>query len=124
MSMHTLLQYKWSMMTPEFIVLITALILSLADLWMPNDKNRRPLAWIAVVGVVIALIATAGLIPAKPVSILYDTFRIDSFSKAFKLLVLAGGALCLLLALDYRQKKGFRIAASFTICSFARCSAR
>jgi NADH-quinone oxidoreductase subunit N len=113
MSMHTLLQYKWGMMTPEFIVLITALILSLADLWMPNDKNRRPLAWLAVVGVVLALIATAGLIPAKPASILYDTFRLDAFSKAFKLLMLAGGALCLLLALDYRPKEGITHRGEF-----------
>lgn len=113
MSMHTLLQYKWGMMTPEFIVLGTALILSLMDLFMPDDKDRRPLAWIAFVGVAIALIATIGLIPAKTVSILNDTFRLDAFGKAFKLLLLAGGALSLLLAFDYRPKEGLKDRGEF-----------
>ena len=125
MSMHTLLQYKWGMMTPEFIVLGTALILSLMDLIMPNDRDRRPLAWVAFVGVVVALIAAVGLIPAKAVSILNDTFRLDAFSKAFKLLLLAGGALSLLLAFDYRRKEGLKYRGDFNyllICALLGAS--
>ncbi|SFA48934.1 NADH dehydrogenase subunit N [Parageobacillus thermantarcticus] len=114
MSMHTLLRYEWGVMTPEFIIIGTALILSLVDLLMPDDKDRRPLAWIAFVGVAIAFVATIGLIPAETTSILHDTFRLDAFGKAFKLLLLAGGALSLLLAFDYRPKEGLKHRGEFS----------
>ncbi|WP_199426065.1 NADH-quinone oxidoreductase subunit NuoN [Thermaerobacillus caldiproteolyticus] len=113
MKWETLVQYKWGMMTPEFIILGVATILSLIDLFMPRDKDRRLLAWFAFVGVAIAFVSVIGLLPAKTASILYDTFRLDAFAKAFKLLLLAGAALVLLLALDYKPKEGIKYRGEF-----------
>jgi NADH-quinone oxidoreductase subunit N len=113
MNMETLLQYKWGVMMPEFIVLGVATVLSLIDLFMPDDKDRRPLAWFAFAGVIVAFISVIGLLGVDTTSILHDTFRLDAFGKAFKLLLLAGAALVLLLALDYQPKEGMKYRGEF-----------
>ncbi|MED4919457.1 NADH-quinone oxidoreductase subunit N, partial [Geobacillus thermodenitrificans] len=104
--MNDVWQANWSMMTPEWIVLAAALVLLLIDLVMPKERSRRPLAWGAAAGAVLALSATAAMIPADPVSILHDTFRLDGFAKAFKLILLAGGALALLLVAEWEPTEG------------------
>jgi NADH-quinone oxidoreductase subunit N len=113
MDLETLLQYDWGIMTPEFIILGVATILSLIDLFMPNEKDRRLLGWFAFAGVIVALVSLVGLLNIEVTSILEDTFRLDSFAKAFKLLLLAGAALVLLLAIDYRPAEGMTYRGEF-----------
>jgi NADH-quinone oxidoreductase subunit N len=106
MDLETLRSFEWSLMTPEFIVLIVATVLTLLDLFLPKKFNRNHLGWIGLVGILLALVSVFGLIGRDPGSILYDTFRLDSFAKAFKILLLAGSALVFLLAIDYEPKEG------------------
>lgn len=113
MSWDTLMQYKWGVMTPEFIVLGVATALSLIDLLMPNEKSRRPLGWFAIAGVIVAIVSLIGLLSVDTTSILYDTFRLDAFGKAFKLLLLTGAALVLLIAMDYQPKEGMKYQGEF-----------
>ncbi|MBB5323978.1 NADH-quinone oxidoreductase subunit N [Anoxybacillus tepidamans] len=113
MSWDTLMQYKWGVMTPEFIVLGVATALSLIDLLMPNEKSRRPLGLFAIAGVIVAIVSLIGLLSVDTTSILYDTFRLDAFGKAFKLLLLTGAALVLLLAMDYQPKEGMKYQGEF-----------
>ncbi|MGZ0087322.1 NADH-quinone oxidoreductase subunit NuoN [Caldibacillus thermoamylovorans] len=111
--MNDVWQSDWSLMTPEWIVLAVAVVLLLIDVAMPDERSRRPLAWGAALGAVLALGATAALIPAEPASILHGTFRLDSFAKAFKLLLLAGGALALLIVAGWNPKEGSRYGGEF-----------
>lgn len=113
MTWETLLHYKWGVMAPEFIILGVATALSLIDLFMPNDQNRRPLGWFAIAGVAVAIISLTGLLSVGTTSILYDTFRLDAFGKAFKFLLLTGAALVLLLAMDYQPKEGVKYQGEF-----------
>src|SRR5690606_30158820 len=106
MDLDTLLSYQWSAMAPEFIILITATILSLVDLFAPRKMDRRFLGWIGFAAILIAIAALINLIGAETVSILYDTFRLDSFAKAFKLLVLVGGAFAMVIAVSYESREG------------------
>lgn len=106
MSLHTLLSFSWSTMAPEFIILGVAAVLTVVDLLMPAKQDRKILGWIAIVGVLAALVSLAGLVDRGTTSILYDTFRLDSFGKAFKFLLLGGSALVLLLAVSYEAKEG------------------
>ncbi|MED3843620.1 NADH-quinone oxidoreductase subunit NuoN [Geobacillus stearothermophilus] len=111
--MNDVWQANWGMMAPEWVILAAAVVLLLIDLAMPSERSRRPLAWGAAAAAVIALAATAAMIPADPVSILHDTFRLDGFAKAFKLILLAGGALALLLVVDWEPKEGGRYRGEF-----------
>ncbi|WP_442596864.1 NADH-quinone oxidoreductase subunit NuoN [Neobacillus sp. D3-1R] len=106
-----LLEFKWSIMTPEFIILGVATLLSLLDLFMPGKTDRKILGWIAVAGIAAATVSLAGLVGEETTSILYDTFRLDSFAKAFKFILLIGSLFVLLLAISYDKKDGL---AEFT----------
>ncbi|MDQ0269241.1 NADH-quinone oxidoreductase subunit NuoN [Cytobacillus purgationiresistens] len=105
MDLETLLSYHWSIMTPEFIILGFATLLSLLDLFMPRKINRRILGWLALTGILAATISVFTLLGSAPESILYDTFRLDSFAIAFKLLLLIGAALVMMLAVSYEPRE-------------------
>ncbi len=106
MDLETLLSYNWLLMTPEFIILGSTAILTLIDLFMPSKKSRQILGWLALAGILGALASLLALLGSGTESILSDTFRLDSFAKAFKLLLLIGSAFVMLLALGYRGKEG------------------
>lgn len=108
MDLETLLSYEWGTMAPEFIILGVATALSLLDLFMPKKVDRRILGWLGFTGILAAIVALVSLIGHDTTSILFDTFRLDGFAKAFKLILLAGAALVLLLAIDYEPKEGMK----------------
>ena len=108
MDMETLMSMNWSLMLPEFIILGAAIILSILDLCMPRRFGRKILGWFAFGSILIACVALIGLIPAETGSILYDTFRLDSFAKAFKLILLIGSAFVLLLAVELKPRAGMK----------------
>lgn len=106
MDLDTLLSFEWGAMAPEFIILGLATILSIVDLFAPKQFDRRILGWIGFAGILLALASLINLVELAPISILYDTFRLDSFAKAFKILLLIGAALVMLLAVSYKPKEG------------------
>ncbi|SFB04042.1 MULTISPECIES: NADH-quinone oxidoreductase subunit NuoN [unclassified Bacillus (in: firmicutes)] len=110
MDMDVLLSFEWGAMAPEFIILGVATILSLLDLFMPKSIDRKILGWIGVAGIAAAIVTLLGMVDEPVVSILADTFRLDAFGKAFKLLLLAGSALVLMLAISYKKKDGMEEA--------------
>lgn len=104
MDLDTLLSYHWSIMAPEFTILGVALVLSLIDLFMGKGKDRSILAWIGLGGVVLALGFLGAQMDSPVTSILYDTYRFDSFAKMFKLILLVGTAFVLLMSVNYKPK--------------------
>ncbi|AOH57178.1 NADH-quinone oxidoreductase subunit N [Peribacillus muralis] len=108
MDWNTMLSYDWGAMMPEFIILGTTMALSILDLFWPVHFNRRKLAWLALTGIILAGLSLVSLFSFETVSILSDTFRLDSFAKAFKLLLLIGAGLIILLAEGYEPKEGLR----------------
>jgi len=108
MDMKTVLSYEWGAMMPEFIILGTAILLSLFDLFAPKRFNRRPLAWFALIGIALAFVSLISLLPLAETSILADTFRLDSFAKASKLLLLIGAGLVIVLAASHSANDGLR----------------
>ena len=105
MDLETLLSYPWGIMAPEFTVLIVATLLSLMDLFMKDKTNRNILAWVAIGGVVVALLFLINQLGSPVQMILYDTYRLDSFSIAFKLIMLVGTLFVLLMAIDYGKQE-------------------
>jgi NADH-quinone oxidoreductase subunit N len=106
MDMDTMLSYNWGAMAPEFIILGTTALLLMLDLFAPKQLNRRSFAWLGLTGTILAGISLLGLMDQGAVSILYDTFKLDSFAIAFKLLLLGGAALIIMLAHSYEPKEG------------------
>lgn len=106
MDMKTLLSFNWGAMMPEFIILGVATALCIIDLLMPDKYSRRLLGWFAMAGVSVAIISLLSLLSFETTTILYDTFRLDAFAKAFKLILLFGTLLVLLLAESYRPREG------------------
>lgn len=118
MDMQELLSYPWRTMLPEFIILGVATLLSILDLFMKDKVSRNILAYIGLGGVVAALVLVVTQIQMvgleQPVyTILYDTYRLDGFAIAFKLIFLIGVAICLLLSLDYVKTKEISYEGEF-----------
>ncbi|MFC7371505.1 NADH-quinone oxidoreductase subunit NuoN [Fictibacillus iocasae] len=105
MDTDALLSYNWSVMAPEFTILGVATLLSIIDLFMSKHTSRRPLLWLALAGVAVAMAFVFMQLDQDVTSILHDTYRLDFFSKAFKIVLLLGGFLVLLLAADYRKEE-------------------
>jgi NADH-quinone oxidoreductase subunit N len=73
---------------------------------MPKKQDRRILGWISILAIFAAIVSLASMVDNGVTSILDDTFRLDSFAKAFKLIILCGSALVLFLAVSYKPKDG------------------
>ncbi|OCA88405.1 NADH-quinone oxidoreductase subunit NuoN [Bacillus sp. FJAT-27986] len=108
MDMETLLSMNWNLMIPEFIILGAAIILSILDLCMPKQFGRKVLGWFAFGSIGLAIISLIGLFPLEAGSILYDTFRLDAFAKAFKLILLIGSAFVMVLAVVHKPRAGMQ----------------
>jgi len=106
MDLETLKSFNWSVMTPEFIILGVTALLTLLDLFLPKKQDRRILGWIGIVGIFAAIISVTSLLGTEATSILDDTFTLDAFGKSFKLILLAGAALVMFLAISYEAKDG------------------
>jgi NADH-quinone oxidoreductase subunit N len=104
MDLETLLSFSWGSMLPEFIILGTATLLSLIDLFMNPKASRKPLAWIGTLGIIAALAVLMTQLNDPVVSILNETYRLDSFAKAFKMILLVGSGLVLVLAVHHNDK--------------------
>ena len=106
MDLTTLKQFNWSVMTPEFIILGVAAALTLIDLFLPKKQDRRFLGWIGILGILAAIVSVVSLLNTGATSILDDSFTLDSFGKAFKLILLVGSGLVMFLAVSYEAKEG------------------
>ncbi|MCH1625157.1 NADH-quinone oxidoreductase subunit NuoN [Fredinandcohnia quinoae] len=113
MDLDALFSYEWGAMAPEFIILGVATLLSLLDLFMGKDRDRKPLAWIGIAGIVIAIGFVVSMVGNDVTSILHDTFRLDSFAIAFKLILLVGTGMVLLLAMNYDPNDGIEYRGEF-----------
>ena len=106
MDWETLKLFEWEMMAPEFIIFAAAAILSVLDLFLPKKVNRTMIGWLALASVALAFVALAQVLQAPTVSILFDTFYLDGFAKTFKVLLLIGTALVLLMAIGVKKEEG------------------
>ncbi len=100
-----LAQYDWSVMAPEFTILAIATLVSLIDLFTPNSKDRRFLAWFGILGSLLAGWFVFQNIGIGVVDLLEGSYRIDAYGNIFKLIFLAGTILTLLMSLSYLDRK-------------------
>lgn len=114
MDWQTFIQYDWGKTAPELTVFITAVVLSLLDLFLPRKTERsRTLSWLGLAGVIMALFFCFLEIGQPASSILQGTYRFDSFALAFKMIMLVGTGMVLLMSADYDKKHEIRYRGEF-----------
>ncbi|WP_139491102.1 NADH-quinone oxidoreductase subunit NuoN [Brevibacillus dissolubilis] len=102
----TIFSYDWSYLLPEFTVLGFATLVSLLDLFLGKRISKTALAWIALLGVVLAGVFVVGNMQAltEPIQYMNDMMRVDDYGNAFKLLFLTGVAFTILISMGYMQQ--------------------
>lgn len=90
------LDYDWTVLAPELIIVAAAALLSIIDLFLKEKNDRHWLHWVAIVAVITAGVFVFRQWGGAPAEILLDTYRVDDFALTFKLILLAGTALVLL----------------------------
>lgn len=87
---------------PEMLVAIMAMFLLLFDLFLSRER-KNVTAYLAILTVVAAGIATMNLKAADPLVAFYGFFVFDHFAVFSKLLIYAATALAMILSLDYMR---------------------
>lgn len=100
-----LAQYDWSVMAPEFTILIIATLVSVIDLFAPKNMDRRFLAWFGILGSLLAGWFVMQNVGMGVVEIFEGSYRVDAFGNIFKLIFLGGTILTLLMSVNYLDGK-------------------
>ncbi len=95
-----------SALTPELTLVIAAVLLSLLDLALPRQVDRRLIGWLSLAALAVAGWFTVLQLGAEaPTQLLNESFRIDDFAVLLKLLFLGGTALAVLMSLGLRSNE-------------------
>jgi NADH-quinone oxidoreductase subunit N len=112
---------NWLVIAPEIVVLITALLVMLVDLFLAREQKSR-LAWLSLVGVLAAAAlsyymwdaspggAAAGSSPA-----LQNMLVADGYALFFNLVILAAAALAILFSVEYTGRAGLARGEYYTL---------
>ena len=85
---------------PEVLLTITGVLLMLIEPLMPAGTSRKPMGYLALLGVIGALIASVWQLGLPPGTAYYGTVQTDAFSVFFHVLICSIALVTLLIALD------------------------
>jgi NADH-quinone oxidoreductase subunit N len=85
---------------PEVLLTITGVLLMLIEPVMPAGMNRKLMGYLALLGVLAALIASVWQLGLPPGTAYYGTVQTDAFSVFFHVLICSIVLVTLLIALD------------------------
>jgi len=89
---------------PEMIVAVLAMILLLLDLFI-SKENKVWTAYLAIMTIAAAAVATVQLYPADSIEAFYGFFVFDPFAAFSKLLIFAATAISIVLSIDYMKNE-------------------
>lgn len=96
------LNANWSLMTPEIVLAVLALVVFTID-FMTDIKGKKP--FLAKMSI-LSLLVTAALVllTNREVGSIGDIFVVDSFAVVFKLIILVSVALVIAMSMHYLEK--------------------
>lgn len=94
------------LLAPELTLVILAVILTVIDLFLRNETDRRFLGWISVIGLGVAWVLVVSRYGQPYQQLLGDSYRIDDYASLFKTIFLTAAILVTLLAISYVRKMG------------------
>jgi NADH-quinone oxidoreductase subunit N len=86
--------------TPELLLGVLALMLVVLDL-VTDPGRKRIVAWVGVIGLLIALAPSAALFFSPSRLVFAETYAVDPFAAFFKLVAITSGILVLLAAMEF-----------------------
>jgi NADH-quinone oxidoreductase subunit N len=93
---------NWALALPEIFLAICGLAILLLGVMQKRDSSTM-----CTMAVLAAFLVTAALVMQSDTGLAYSGLFInDAFARYAKLLILAGGALCAILSLDYNERQG------------------
>jgi len=113
--------FDWSVIASEIVVLITALLVMILDLFLPKEQKSR-LAWLSLVGVVAAAGLSyylwpnaQGQIAAGSGATLGNMLVADGYAMFLNLVILTTAALAILLSIEYTARIGLVQGEYYTL---------
>src|SRR5579871_4353217 len=91
---------------PECVLLVTAFIAILLDLVLPKERSGSALATVAMAGALGAFALVWRSYVLEPTSIFWGAVVIDRFASFFKLVVLCGTVLSIVLVEESAELRG------------------
>ncbi|AQS47810.1 MULTISPECIES: NADH-quinone oxidoreductase subunit NuoN [Thioclava] len=95
----------FSIVLPEFLLAVYAMVALLAGVWFGKDKLAPTLLWITS-GVMLVIAAWIGLAEVGSHEAFGGLFIDDAFSRFTKVMILIAAALVLAMGTDYMQRRG------------------
>ena len=111
--MNLLTDVNWALLAPELTIVILAAAITLADLFMKDKGDRKVFGYLSVVGIILAIYFVVQDLGQPVETILYDTYRVDSFGSLFKLIFLVGTAFVFLMSIHHIDKKEIEYDGEF-----------
>jgi NADH-quinone oxidoreductase subunit N len=102
-----------SVIAPEIVVLVTALLVMLVDLFLGKEQKSR-LAWLSLVGVVAAAVLSYYLWDDSDPA-LQDMLAADGYALFLNLVVLTAAALAILFSVEYVERIGLAQGEYYTL---------
>ncbi|SEC33189.1 NADH-quinone oxidoreductase subunit N [Paenibacillus sp. GP183] len=91
---------------PEITLIITAIILSLLDLLLPDKISRTFIGWLSLLGVLVSMVFVfMQMNPAEPIQLLNQSYRVDDFGNLLKIIFLTGTGLVIFMSLGAIKPK-------------------
>jgi NADH-quinone oxidoreductase subunit N len=103
---------------PEVILTVTGVLVMLADAAMAPASNRRPLGWLASLGVVVALWASLWQLSLPAGTAFYNTVQTDAFSVFFHVLICGIVLAAILLSLDSLPANQHHLGEYYALITF------
>ncbi len=91
---------------PELSLVITAILLSVVDMFLPKVWKKSIIGWLSLIGIIVsAVFVVMSLNPEQTIQLLNQSYRIDDFSNILKLILLLGTGLVILMSLGYEKEE-------------------
>ncbi|MGB8535900.1 MAG: NADH-quinone oxidoreductase subunit N [Acidobacteriaceae bacterium] len=103
---------------PELLLTITGILIMLIEPLMPPGMTRKPIGFLALAGVVAALIASVWQLGLPPGTAFYATVQTDAFSVFFHVLICSVVLVALLIAFDVFDGSKERPAEYYALVLF------
>jgi NADH-quinone oxidoreductase subunit N len=100
-----LMNFDWKGMAPEIVIVLAAALLTVLDLLIKDSVPRKWFGWLGFAATVAAGVLAVSQYGRPPREILGGAYRIDSYSVAFKEIILLGTALVFLSSFLFGKKE-------------------